>query len=94
MSPRKKLGDNEAEFIKGEGLKGDGGDATQLSSKEEILSRILKPASREPKDPTVRFTADLPVELHRRLSFAAAKAGKSKVELVREFLDAILPPEE
>lgn len=55
------------------------------------MSAILKPAPPKAKDPTVRFTADLPVELHRRLTRAAAQADKKKVDLVRELLDAVLP---
>ena len=47
-----------------------------------------------PKDPTIRFTADLPYELHRRLDLAAVKAGKKKVELLREILEAVLPAAE
>ena len=91
MSPRKKLSENESEFIKG-GSKPPAGKPAQ--SKEDILSQILKPAPPEPKEASIRFTADLPLALHRRLTLAAAKAGKSKVDLVREFLDAVLPAED
>jgi plasmid stability protein len=56
--------------------------------------QILKPAPPAPKEPTTRFTADMPLDLHRRLSVAAAKAGKSKVDLVREILNHVLPIEQ
>ena len=56
--------------------------------------QILEPKQKPPKPATIRFTADLPEELHRRLTLAAAKAGKKKVDLVRELLDRILPSEQ
>lgn len=113
MSPRKKLNENEAEFIKGTSAspqssakpkaKQPAKPATKTTRKpsakrkpkpsttEDIVSQILSPAVPAPKIPTIRFTADLPEELHRRLSVAAAKAGKSKVDIVRELLEAVLP---
>ena len=50
---------------------------------ESTLSMKLKT---EAKEPTVRFTADLPQSIHRRLSILAARTGKKKVEIVRQLL--------
>ena len=57
MSPRKKLSENESEFIKGSAKPSADKPA---QSREDILSQILKPAPTEPKEATIRFTADLP----------------------------------
>lgn len=92
---RKKLSENEADFIKGGGATPSPASPPETTPKtEDALSQILKPRIPEPKEPTIRFTADLPVALHRRLTLAAAKAGKRKVDLVREVLDHLLPDEQ
>lgn len=39
-----------------------------------------------PKEPTIRFTADLPESLHKKLSMLAARTGKKKVDIVRLLL--------
>lgn len=39
-----------------------------------------------PKEKMIRFTADLPESLHRRFSVYAAREGKDKVALFREWL--------
>lgn len=92
MSTRKKLSENESEFIKGSAALVS--KQTAQPTTDEALRKILSPTPPEPKDPTIRFTADLPVELHRRLSIAASKAGKAKVDIVRELLEAVLPTEQ
>lgn len=97
MSPRKKLSENEDGFIKGSSQQPASQPAAKATGKnttEDALSKILSPAPPAPKDPTIRFTADLPVELHRRLTLAAARAGKKKVDIVRELLEAVLPDEQ
>lgn len=63
--------------------------ATRSAVPNDIMSQILAPATT--KEPTTRFTADLPDNLHRRLTIAAAMSGKKKVDIVRELLDASLP---
>lgn len=62
----------------------------QGQSDSELLADILAPA--EAPERTIRFTADLPESLHRRLTMAAATSGKRKVDIVRAVLDAVLPP--
>lgn len=101
---RKKLSDTEASFLTGSSSASPQGKQ-QLSDKpttqptkkpmptqnqSDTMSQILSPAATE-KEPSTRFTADLPDSLHERLSMAALKAKKSKVQLVREILDAMLP---
>lgn len=61
---------------------------------EDVLSQILQPAKKPPKAASIRFTADLPEALHRRLTLAAYKAGKKKVDIVREILEHVLPDEQ
>lgn len=39
------------------------------------------------KEKMIRFTADLPESLHRRFSIYAAREGKDKVVLLREWLE-------
>lgn len=105
---RKKLSENEAEFIKGSGkaaskpatekpaepTKEDTLSKPAEPTKEDALSKLFEPSLPAPKDPTIRFTADLPVGLHRRLNLAAVKSGKKKVELLREILETVLPTEQ
>ena len=89
---RKKLGDNEDAFIKGSAPSPQPAAAPANTSKlEETLKQALQPEPKTKKEATVRFTADLPIELHSRLAEAAASADKSKVKLVREILEAVLP---
>ena len=99
---RKKMTDKkdeltgaEASFLKG-GAKSKPSEPSEPAQKSDsqksqgdIISQILAPAST--KEPTTRFTADLPDSLHRRLTIAAAMSGKKKVDIVRELLDASLP---
>lgn len=94
---RKKLSQNEDEFIKGAAApvsKPAAKVTEKASPTEDALMQILSPAPATPREATIRFTADLPVVLHRRLTLAAAKAGKSKVDIVREVLEFVLPAEQ
>jgi len=92
---RKKLNDNEADFIKGSANPTAApATPTTQQTKEDILSQILQPAPPAPKEPQIRFTVDMDLGLHRRLSVAAAKAGKSKADIVREVLNTVLPSEQ
>lgn len=96
---RKKMTDKkdeltsaESSFLKGEAKSKPSEPVQKSDSKKsqgDIISQILAPAST--KEPTTRFTADLPDSLHRRLTIAAAMSGKKKVDIVRELLDASLP---
>ncbi|ESA32771.1 hypothetical protein N836_24480 [Leptolyngbya sp. Heron Island J] len=61
----------------------------QAQSDAEILADILAPTDAPERN--IRFTADLPESLHRRLTMAAATSGKRKVDIVRAILDAVLP---
>ena len=61
----------------------------QAQSNSEILADILAPTDAPERN--IRFTADLPESLHRRLTMAAATSGKRKVDIVRAILDAVLP---
>jgi hypothetical protein len=93
-----ELTDTEASFLKGTAKNADEEVlsvptpktlTTDTDTPDSIMKQILMPsASREP---TTRFTADLPDSLHRRLTIAAAMSGKKKVDIVRELLDASLP---
>jgi predicted DNA-binding protein len=41
------------------------------------------------QETTVRFTVDLPQSLHRKFSILAAKQGRDKAVIVREWLEEI-----
>ncbi len=58
----------------------------QNATDESTESTLLMKLKTDPKEPTVRFTADLPESIHRRLSILAARTGKKKVEIVRMLL--------
>jgi hypothetical protein len=85
---RKKLNDGESDFLKG--VSSQGGDATEPDATAQIFKNILEPDESEAREPTIRFTADLPVWMHRKLSLAAARAGKTKVQMVRRLLEELL----
>jgi len=57
------------------------------SSSESKESALIKKLQAFHKEPTVRFTVDLPESLHRKLSAAASKAGCKKVDIVRMLLE-------
>jgi hypothetical protein len=57
------------------------------SSKESKEGTLIKKLQAFQKEPTVRFTVDLPESLHRKLSAAASKAGCKKVDIVRVLLE-------
>lgn len=44
----------------------------------------------ESKEPTKRFTVDLPESMHRKLSILAARTGRHKSEIVKFLLDQAL----
>jgi hypothetical protein len=52
----------------------------------DLIAKLQTPA----KEATVRFTVDMPVSMHRKLSLVAAKTGKKKVEIVRLLLNEAL----
>lgn len=56
-------------------------------SKESKLMNMLQT---EPKEPTVRFTVDLPKSMHQELSILAARTGRTKADIVRMLLDQAL----
>jgi hypothetical protein len=85
---RKKLNDGESDFLKG--VSSQGGNATEPDVTAQIFKNILEPDESETKEPMIRITCDLPVWLHRKLSLAAARAGKTKVQIVRKLLEELL----
>ncbi len=46
---------------------------------KSLMDELQAPA----KEPTTRFTVDMPESMHRDLSLLAAKTGRKKVDLVR-----------
>lgn len=92
---RKKLSDTEQTFLTGDRAAPSAmPEALEVQSKliptDDAMSQILSPPP-ESKEASTRFTADLPDSLHERLSMAALKAKKTKVQLVREILNQVLP---
>jgi hypothetical protein len=60
---------------------------TKKTTTSDIMSQILQTDTPER---TIRFTADLPESLHRKLSMLATRSGKKKVEIVRTILEEVL----
>jgi hypothetical protein len=56
---------------------------------EGLLADILGPDQQN--EAIVRYTADLPESLHQRLSYAAVKNKTTKIKLLRQVLDKVLP---
>jgi predicted HicB family RNase H-like nuclease len=61
----------------------------------EMRERDMKKTTTSKAQPpeqetTVRFTVDLPRSLHRRFSMLAAKQGRDKAVIVREWLKEVL----
>ncbi|MGB3790166.1 MAG: hypothetical protein WA949_19310 [Phormidesmis sp.] len=54
-----------------------------------LLADILGP--NQQSEAIVRYTADLPESLHQRLSYAAVKNKTTKIKLLRQVLDKVLP---
>jgi len=65
--------------------------ASKPLSTDDAMSLILSPPTAAAREASTRFTADLPDSLHERLSLAAIRAKKTKVQLVREILNKVLP---
>lgn len=62
---------------------------TEKASPGGLLADILGP---EPQsEAVVRYTADLPESLHQRLSYAAVTSKTTKIKLLRQILDKVLP---
>jgi hypothetical protein len=59
--------------------KGNGGMLTELLGTEPQGEAL------------VRYTADLPESLHQRLSYAAITSRTTKIKLLRQILDKVLP---
>ena len=58
----------------------------KLPSQSRLMDKFQAPS----KEATVRFTVDLPISMHRKLSLLAARTGKKKAEIVRVLLDETL----
>ncbi|MEZ4536960.1 MAG: hypothetical protein R3D26_18485 [Cyanobacteriota/Melainabacteria group bacterium] len=89
MAARKSLDQSLAEkFVYGES------DKTPETKKKELdfappeENKSASIASR--KEPTKRFTVDLPVSLHKRFSVAAIEADKDKAEIIRQLIEDFL----
>lgn len=78
--PKKASGQSAAEF---EHRVKSRARAKKKSVEEPGLAEKLSAPS---KEATVRFTVDLSVSMHRKLSVLAAKLGKKKAEIVRILL--------
>jgi hypothetical protein len=62
---------------------------TEKMSSSGLLADILGPDQQG--EAVVRYTADLPESLHQRLSYAAVASKTTKIKLLRQILDKILP---
>ena len=92
---RKSLDDSLAEaFVYGgeekkgdlETLQKDNSHGKAPRGKTPTSSDLMSKLQEQPKERTVRFTADLPESIHKKLSLLAARTGKKKVEIVRMLL--------
>ena len=63
--------------------------STPRESTDGLLADILGPDQQN--EAIVRYTADLPESLHQRLSYAAVKNKTTKIRLLRQVLDKVLP---
>ncbi len=99
MSRRKPLNDALAQnFVYGENdyssdpssNESNPSQETEQASmtKKSLLNKFLEEPT--PKEPTKRFTVDLPESMHRKLSILAAKSGRKKSEIVRLLLSDLL----
>ena len=61
----------------------------EQSSTGGMLTDILGPGQQS--EAIVRYTADLPESLHQRLSYAAVANKTTKIKLLRQILDKVLP---
>jgi hypothetical protein len=62
---------------------------TEKISGGGLLADIL--GADQQSEAVVRYTADLPESLHQRLSYAAVASKTTKIKLLRQILDKILP---
>jgi hypothetical protein len=58
------------------------------TSQSKEVQPPVSPAS--DKEPTVRFTVDLPKSLHRKFSMLAVKQERDKAVIDREWLEELL----
>ena len=63
------------------------------STVQPPLSNLMSKLQVPSKEPTIRFTVDLPESMHRRLSMLAAKTGRKRADIVRLLLDEALKEE-
>lgn len=61
---------------------------TLNTQEPSLMERLLAPP--EQKEPTKRFTIDLPESIHRKLSIVAARSGRKKADIIRVLLDDLL----
>ena len=63
--------------------------STEGTGNSGMLAEIL--GSEPQSEAVIRYTADLPESLHQRLSYAAVKSRTTKIKLLRQILDKVLP---
>lgn len=93
MAARKSLDQSLAERF----VYGESNNTSKKEGKEKDLDFAppeLKdknpPSVPSGKEPTKRFTVDLPVSLHKRFSVAAIEADKDKAEIIRQLIEEFL----
>jgi len=64
-----------------------------LSTVQPTSSNLMSKLQLPSKEPTIRFTVDLPESMHRKLSMLAAKTGRKKADIVRLLLEEALKEE-
>jgi hypothetical protein len=60
------------------------------SSESDVKTNFITSFSVPNTEATTRFTVDLPLSMHRKLSILAARTGRKKAEIVRMLLDEAL----
>ncbi|MGB3670529.1 MAG: hypothetical protein WA984_10485 [Phormidesmis sp.] len=63
--------------------------STPKTGNSGMLAEIL--GSEPQSEAIIRYTADLPESLHQRLSYAAVTSRTTKIKLLRQILDKVLP---
>lgn len=67
---------------------GQSQEPVESLNKSRVMEKLMSAPVQ--KEPTVRFTVDLTLAMHRKLSILAARTGKKKAEIVRMLLDEAL----
>lgn len=93
MAARKSLNQSLAEkFVYGESNNTSKKDEKERDldfAPPELMDKT-PPSVPSGKEPTKRFTVDLPVSLHKRFYVAAIEADKDKAEIIRQLIEEFL----